>query len=435
MKFLNHIIWLVCAAVAIYSAGCTADDRMLGSGDDAEAAIVRPAIRLSVSEMSMSQASRASAPMSPDEEKYVRTLAIFEFDNEGIHEKGAYTYHFIDFIAGTVDGVTGVGQVDSTAYGIVETYLDDIALTEYDKGTLCLVANVTEAQVKEFYDTYREPGQSLGRINLDRFKTWALPFVYMDAPDKDKYDESVAGHLKDMYMFGYFYGHIIPAKSGDIAIDLGRLASRLDISIVNETGEDIKRRFGYHFDNVCDSAYFFPIKMGLPPVSTGKTRTVICAGDDYGPVEGDPDYKVVPQHFLAGNTHLRYFYVAAHSAKDAAEATQLHLFYGRPIIDDEDMKDENGVIDYTGTIKVPLCNVHPSEADDVVNGYSLSRNTRYHFTIHIKPKPASAPSRSPSADPSCPPAQISDGSSVDPSSGASVVYGPTPGDITVYLPG
>ena len=57
-----------------------------------------------------------------------------------------------------------------------------------------------------------------------------------------------------------------------------------------------------------------------------------------------------------------------------------------------------------------MCNVHPDEAAQVVNGYSLSRNTRYHFTIRLKKRDqAVAQSRA-------------------------VEYGEKPGDIIVYLP-
>lgn len=387
-------------ASALLLAACTEED---GPDVKDEPEVVYPEIHLGVSDMTMTAVSRATGPMSPDIEKYVRTIAVFEFDNEGLHEKSPKTYHFIDFISGTVDGSTDVGDVKETEYGIVETTLKGIAFEPYDNGTICLVANVPEDSVSVFYDKYREPDETYGNMTFDKFKTWALPFEYEEIPT-DVYDESKAGHLKNMYMFGYYQGPVVPEDSENIRVDLGRLASRLDITVVNETGEDLDKRLEYHFDNVCSSAYFFPIKMGMPPkYGAGMTRTVICSGEE--PVEGDnTEYKIVPKTFAAGASHIRYFYAAAHSAEGKDDATKLHLFYNRKIMEDDD--DSNSVT-------VPLCNVHPSEADGVPNGYSLSRNTRYHFTIRLKKK-ATAPAKAEST--------------------RSVEYGDIPGDITVYLP-
>ncbi len=401
MKKIHDNIWLACMAVALLFAACTADDELVVKD---EPAVVYPELHLSVSEMTMSAVSRASGPMSPDLEKYVRSIAVFEFDNEGLHEKGPTTYHFIDFLTGTVDGIPSVGDIEKTEYGIVETTLREMAFESYTDGTICLVANVLEESVSAFYEDYREPGQTYGRMTLDRFKTWALPFEYEEVPS-DFYDESVAGHLKNMYMFGYYQGPITPDNSGTISVALGRLASRLDITVVNETGEELDKRLGYHFDNVCSSAYFFPIKMGMPPTfGAGQTRTVICSGET--PVEGDSEYKIVPKTFPDKASHTRYFYVAAHSAKGLDDATKLHLFYDRLIVSDD-------TSDNSKSTWVPLCNVHPSEAASVPNGYSLSRNTRYHFTIRLKKK-----------------SSVSEKAVTS----RSVEYGEQPGEIIVYLP-
>ncbi len=423
IKMTHHEIWLACMAGGLLLAACTAGDE---PAMENKPAVVYPELRIGVSDMTMTAVSRASDPMSPDVEKYVRTIAVFEFDDEGLHEKGSDTYHFIDFVAGTVDGKSSVDDksddVDKTEYGVVETTLKGIAFKPYDDGTICLVANVPEDSVSKFYDKYREPGQSYGRMTLDRFKTWALPFEYEEIPE-DVYDESKAGHLKNMYMFGYYQGEVKPAESGNISMDLGRLASRLDITVVNETGRDLDKRFGYHFDNVCSSAYFFPIKMSMPPTfGAGMTRTVICSGDE--PVEGDDtNYKIVPRTFPDKASHTRYFYVAAHSAQNYGEATKLHLFYDRKIESDDGKGDENSVW-------VPLCNVHPSEADRVTNGYSLSRNTRYHFTIRLKNSATAAHGKAAASG-------KADGkASGDVTAAApfSVEYGGQPGEINVYLP-
>jgi len=378
MNDMRYAMRSVCAAAALLLAACEAgvETEVISEG-----ATVCPKLRFSVSEMTMSAETRALSPISPDMEKYVKTLAIFEFDNEGLHEKRATSYHFIDFVGGYVDGVK---TMEKTDYGVVESTLDGLAFEARSDGTICLVANVTEAQVAEFYDKYREPGQSYGRMTFDRFQTWSLPFTYKTAPSGSAYDETVSGHVEDMYMFGYYQGAVDPATVKNIAVDLGRLASRLDITFINETGDPIKKRLGYHLDNVCIEALFFPMKVGKSPVrDRSLARTVICSGENEQIDGGDNIWET----FGTGEDgiHTRYFYVAAHSAQGKYDATQLHIFYGRPVVDDKEMVNEDN------TVVIPLCNVHGAAADEVPNGYSLSRNTRYHFVIRLKTKD-SAPS-------------------------------------------
>jgi len=379
---------------------CTDDKGIAPAG---EGEVFTTSLQIGVSDMTMTAVSRAQSPMSPDLEKYVRSIALFEFDNEGLHEKRATTYHFIDFVKGTVDGVYGVAGMDSTEFGVVEATLNGIAVEYRSNGTLCLVANVTEEQVDEFYEEYREPGASYGRITFDRFKTWALPFDYL-TPPSSAYEETVTGHVKTMYMFGYYQGTIEPAGIGNVRIDLGRLAVRFDITIINETGSALDKRLSYKFEKVCRNSYFFPMKSELPPTdSIGKSLTVVCAGNT--PVDGDPEFKLVPRTFPDKTMHTRYFYVGAHSASTYEDATKLLISYSRSA--DYDPSDNNA-----DTYEIPLCNVHPSEAEFVKNGYSLSRNTRYHFIIHLKDKNAR---------------------STDAWQTRSVEYGKNHGEITVYL--
>lgn len=369
-----------------------------------EGSIIYPSLSIGVSEMNMTADTRATSPMNPDHEKYVRSLAIFEFDNEDFHMRRGTTYHFIDFVKGTIDNKQ---KMDTTEYGIVETTLDGLAFEAYSDGTLCFVANVTQAEVDKFYEEYREEGQTNGRTTLDKFKTWALPFDYV-TQTSEGYNESTTGYIRSMYMFGYFKGKIVPAEIGSMRVDLGRLASRLDITIVNETGSDITKRLGYHIDNMCVSAIFFPMLSGMQPIDyRGLATTVICT-----PEEGDPAFNIVPKAFLNTQSHTRYFYVAAHSATGYNQATKLHLFYDRTI-PDTDNKDENDIVNEPNSYFVPLCNVEPWQADNVKNGYSLSRNTRYHFTIRLKSS-ASAQSEKRTR--------------------SAVEYGDKPGEITVYLP-
>lgn len=402
---------------ALLFAACTADEQMPEPKNEGQ--VIHPRLEFKVSDMTLNESSRASAPMSPDVEKYVKTLAIFEFDNEGVHDKGNKTYHFIDFVAGTVDGKKNTAPAkDPAEFGVVESTLEGLEFEYRSNGTLCLVANVSEELVQEFYDSPRDPGQSSNRVRLDQFKKWALPFMY-EPRWTDAYDDSKIGHIFDMYMFGYYEGEIVPADLGTIRVDLGRLASRLDITIVNDTGSDIDKLLGYHLDNVCIEAVFFPMKVGRQPINDRSiARTIICSGPNTIPVvEGR---EPLPTTFPAGDVHTHYFYVAAHSAEGYADATILHIFYDRneiPVKDIVDGKEPRSV-------EVPLCNVHPYQAGEVLNGYSLSRNTRYHFTIRLKQRETPTTPTVSSRAEQVPTAEQDH----------TVVYGDRPGEITVYLP-
>jgi len=385
------------AAAALAAAGlaaCSADEPEQPA--DGQPQIVIPRLQIRVADMEMEAETRAAGPMSPDVEKYVKRIAIFEFDNEGMHIQGPNTYHFVDFTLGTIDGKPGpAGSIVSAPIeeGIVEAELDGLTFEEYTDGMICVVANVTEDDVKNLYRDYKEDDQTEGRLLYDRFKYWSLKFHYYDEDQGLKYDyfESNSGHIKEMYMFGYWKGIIEPATASLTPIDLGRLASRLDITIKNETGRDIDKRFGYHFDNVCDSAYFFPMKMSITPKrGAGKSRTVICTGvgDPLQDLRIEPGV-IVPEKFAADASHTRYFYVAAHSAKNYDEATKLHLFWNSRI----NNCPKTDVGGWEGWI--PMCNLHPDVAPGVTNGYSLSRNTRYHFTIRVRDAAGNSRSGSP----------------------------------------
>jgi len=398
MKYFWHKIAIAIAVITAMAATACSDN---DEPKFAEGETIYPTLRVSVSEMEMNQVSRALSPMSPDIEKYVKTIAIFEFDNEKMHINGSDTYHFIDFIEGTVDGVKNVGTIKKTDFGIVETSLEGLKFKSYNKGILCLVANVTQDQVDDYYTEChkRHPELSSGQMSFDDFQDWQLEFEY-ETKENVAYDETVSGHIKTMYMFGYYRGEISADKPESISIDLGRLASRIDMTIINETGAEIDKRLGYHFDNVCHSAYFFPIKKSPPPtIDAGISRTVICSGP-----EEVIDAPELPETFPDKGRHTRYFYAAAHSAKDEDEATKIHLFWNSKILGNDEVDPEGK------DIKIPLCNVIPTQASSVVNGYSLSRNTRYGFIIHLKSKPSAVVSRSWYADEN------------------------NPGEITVYLP-
>lgn len=397
IKAMKYNILFFAVAVMTLFCGCTdAED----AAAIAEGTVFCPELRVNSMDMTLCPVSRASAPMSPDVEKYIKTIAAFEFDNEGLHENRATTYHFIDFVAGTVDGVSGVGNIKPAKFGIVETSLDEIEFEARSNGIICLVANVTQEQVDVLYDQYREPGETYGCINFEQFKKWQIPFDYYDKPNGQSYDESVSGHIKNMYMFGYYKGRITPAEVGSIIIDMGRMASRIDITVVNETGRTIDKRFGYHFDNAVRYSYFFPMSEQVPEEKgAGDTRTIICTG--VGDRIDDAPY--LNETFPAGSSHSAYFYVGAHSASSEADATKLHLFYNSRIIEDETV--QTGGRDY----QVPLCSVPPSHAGGVDLGYSLSRNTRYQFTIRLRSS-AEAP--------------VSRGA----------VAGDEPGEFIVYLP-
>ncbi|PWM25299.1 MAG: hypothetical protein DBX40_05100 [Clostridiales bacterium] len=373
-------ICLMSILPAVMAVSCSTEERAQDALPGQECKAVVVTLHVGVCEMTGNTSTRATEQMSPEMENTIKSLAVMEFDNEGLHEKGESTYHFIDFIKGTVDGVE---TLPATTDGMLNTSLDGLSLMSYSDATLCLVANVTEEQVDDFYDRYREPGQTPGNIRLEQFKKWSLPFEYEDNMELDP-DESVSGHIRQMYMFGYYRGAVDPAAAGSIRVELGRLASRVAITIRNDTGEDIDRLLWYHFDNVSHEAYVFPGHASIPSDEVRHTITYICSGTEEGIAN-------VPETFAKGSEHTRYFYIAGHAASNEDEATKLHLFYGAYMLDGDIPAD--GGADF----HIALGNLPPEEAGGNAGGYYLNRNTFYHFTILLK-KSGSAMSRSASSD-------------------------------------
>jgi len=431
MRISEHSIPTVCLLIAAFAVSCSDLDGL--DPEPAEPNVVYPCISTGVLDMACNNATRAISPMSPDIEKYVKTLAVFEFDNEGIHDKGDHTYHFIDFTKGTVDGISGI--IPAISEGVVEESLTYLSFNEYSKGKICLVANVSNETVQQqLYENpdYHEPGQSENRLSYEMFKKWTLPLDII-RPGLKVYDETHAGTLENMYMFGYYEGPI--TSNSRVTVNLGRLAVRLDITVINETEGDIEKRLGYHFDRVCTNARFFPMREEADEDTVpGIVRTVICAGlkdkGEYNELSGTVVTKP-DATFKKGARHTRYFYAGAHSAKGIEDATKLHLFYDRPILVGEENETEE---DMTNSVQIPLCNVHPDAAAGVVNGYSLSRNTRYNFVIRLRTKSeASSKSESgPDANPTRSAGTDASDTALDAEPDATP--GSAPGEYIVYLP-
>ncbi len=430
MNISKHSIPAVYLLIATVAVSCSDLDGL--DPEPAKPNIVYPCISTGVLDMACHNATRAISPMGPEVEKYVKTLAVFEFDNEDIHTKDKNTYHFIDFTKGTVDDISGI--IPAITEGVVEESLNYQSFYEYNSGKICLVANVEESIIqKQLYENpdYHEPDQSENRLSYNMFKKWTLPLDII-RPGSTVYDETRAGTLENMYMFGYYQG---PITSKDtVTISLGRLATRLDITVINDTGEEITKRLGYHFDRVCTNVRFFPMREEADEDTVPSiVRTIICAGltdtggyDELsGTVVTRPDAT-----FKASARHTRYFYVGAHSAKGIEDATKLHLFYNRRIL----VGEETDATDMSNSVQIPLCNVHPDAAAGVVNGYSLSRNTRYNFVIRLKKKKTETPASESGSAATPTRSAGSEASDTDLDAEPDVIPGSKPGEYIVYLP-
>ncbi len=295
--------------------------------------------------------SRAEEIMEPSLENPIRSLAIFQFDEEGQHDRNLH-YHYLNFVD------------DDTPTGVLTTTLKDLTF-DYLNGTtttICVVANVSPEEVSEFYEDCRIESGELGRIELFQLKEWQLTFDYVEQEEGGK---DTQGHIKEMYMFGYYEGKL-KEGSNDLKIILGRLVARLDITL-ETVDESIQEKVAYHLDNIVTKAYVFPgDKGGEVDDESQRFTTVFEAGTLAS----------------AGTKVTRYFYVAGHSADKAEEATTLHLYYGNNVSSS----------DLTGGIKIPLCNTPPSETANP--NYWLNRNSIYSFVIRIKNSKVSGISRS-----------------------------------------
>lgn len=273
--------------------------------------------------------TRSAYTMWPEEENCIKTLAFFQFDPEGMHTRDEL-YNFRSFVT------------DDSPYGVLQASISDVSFKSYkaNNTTICVVANVTEQDVNEFYNQYTTSTST--QVRLDEFKEWTHKFQYKEHADS-------LGHLKQVCMFGYYEGTLSGTKLQRLI--LGRLCSRIEITLKAENNYDFFEGVSFSFDNVPTEAYYFSTGVGITDTEkNGLFETTVS------PVTTEKE--------------MFYFYMPGNSAKMESDALKLKITFGNQ------------------TKTVTLCTLPPGQNEGYVD-YTINRNSIYRFNLTLKKKNAS----------------------------------------------
>lgn len=248
--------------------------------------------------------TRADSPLIPDVENLIYDVWILQYDNMGL---------LID---------AGTSHARTTDQGsLTATVTTTLAIG--NGCTICVLANL---------DREDSRASRVWPQTLNEFKT-STSVVDLAEDVKAAND----GTLKDMPMFGYWEGDI-DVKTNNIQVSLGRMLTRINLVINNQTSSACHIT---SFSNVSHKCYVFPNIMHNP-----------LPEDAYEDV-------TIGKQVAAGATAEMYFYMAPNFTSGAENATRLNI----------------------GDKQVILSNGAP---DSPVRDYNLYHNSNYTFTINLK---------------------------------------------------
>lgn len=269
--------------------------------------------------------TRSAYTMWPEEENCIKTLAFFQFDPEGMHTRDEL-YNFRNF------------ATDDSPYGVLQASISDVSFKSYkaNNTTICVVANVTEQDVNEFYNQYTTSTST--QVRLDEFKEWTHKFQYKEHADS-------LGHLKQVCMFGYYEGALDEEEPFQRLI-LGRLCSRIEITLQAENDKDFSSGVTFSFYNVPTEAYYFSTGVGV--TDTQKDEQFITNVSS-----------------VTTSRQMFYFYMPGNSAQTEEAAFKLNINF----------KDQ--------VKTVTLCTFPPEQSGEYVD-FAINRNSIYRFNLTLK---------------------------------------------------
>ncbi|EJX07026.1 lipoprotein [gut metagenome] len=318
--------------------------------EEAQTPQTAPGIAISVSAMEMQGEdvqARALFPLRPSRENMIRTLSLLVFDSEGQHSIEHSDYYRFHQVANG-ENPDGKLNVEEPQYGGKLT----------GKATLCAVANMSQDDLLKALREKAQAGGGQHVLSLDEFKELVVDLPYIDHKDS-------VGLVKDIYMFGYYVGDLVPYpdEKKAITISLGRIITRLSLSLsVDEKVAEADLKYAIRLGNTSRKAYIFP----------GEHSPKETEEDSYfAPIELTND----PKHF--------YYYVGPHSADKEADATYIQIAYVP--------KDQNFIYNPDGTldlkknkyVQVALCNDPPGTEN---RNFQLNRNSSYQISIRLVSK-------------------------------------------------
>lgn len=207
-------------------ASCThSDAEWMETPDEEEGVLVN--MNVSIVESQDIGQLRSSFPLPPEKENLIHDIWIFQYDAQGILRE-RFTQRF--------------REKDS---GILKLNSFSARLAPLKNCTVCMVANLNPGEENppaHWPDTWSQ--------FLEEYTTIA----YSSTPD-----ESGLPTIEGLYMFGCYHGDISGSAETPTVINiaLGRMLSRLNLTVTNETGVNLSD-FKITIENVVTKAYFYP---------------------------------------------------------------------------------------------------------------------------------------------------------------------------------
>lgn len=187
-------------------------------------------------------------------------------------------------------------------------------------GTICLIANIGSSLPTNLGNTL----ESLRKATID------LPIQSNGLPSK-------------MYMFGYYQGELRRSNQA-INISMGRMLSRLDVILTNNTGK-ILQNVSVSIENASIKSHYFP--------------TEVANDRYYSTINHDSSFNLARK-----TTKNCYFFTGENINPVKDKVTTLVV------------KVSSGT-----TYRIPLSGNKPDENND---NYSIYRNNFYTFNINLK---------------------------------------------------
>ncbi|EIY57706.1 hypothetical protein HMPREF1069_05021 [Bacteroides ovatus CL02T12C04] len=346
MKCFHYTISTVFLAASLLLTACE-ENTFQACEDEAPAYIrVSTAPMTLVGEQVPYADTRADQSLPPEYENSIYSLTVLVFDvKEGVLGK-------FPVKDGQQKLYKYINLKDANGNGLLNTTLpvEDFPVVEGEEYTVCLIANLTEEQVETMIGSMLEDGT----VFFDEFKKYSIQIPYVTTPGQGDDAGLEAGHVRDIYMFGYYRGEVSSHK--DITISLGRIISRLEIAFsFDESKLQQGKSLYILLDNLELRANLFPT--GISP----------------GEYVEQSAYEVQTLDELQNSTI--YLYAAPNSAQTAAQALCLKMWYA-------DKRLSPGEVErMEPNATVHLCNDQPGVEN---RNYQLNRNSVYHFNLHLK---------------------------------------------------
>ena len=254
-------------------------------------------------------------------------------------------------------------------------YTARLTLTDSNKGTLCLIANLE--------GTVGGNNPSTASVPNNDNRAWPktlqlLQKELLTLPINRNATDAKLGLPSKMFMYGFYQGTL--STSHPVNITLGRMAARLDIVIKAVDSESTLSNLRLQLKNAVIKSHYSPMKVGSEEnkVTTVTEEiektiqvTVKCDESDRGAIKCTVKSNPDPSRQYGG-------FIDYDSGKEYIARRGIPVYYkwvDRTITEKVEVEK---TIPYTYTIKLGAN--APGTSDD----YSLYRNNNYTFNINLK---------------------------------------------------